>query len=97
MSTPCLDGADFGLLRLGPLLAAELAQQVSTIPSKVAETSQVGGQVLGLGLAALLPPEADQGGFVVAHDDPGVRAADKGAATLLRFCPRLRFHVVLRG
>ena len=29
---------------------------------------------------ALLPPQPEQGGFVVAHDDPGVRAADEGAA-----------------
>ena len=41
---------------------------------------QVAGQVLGLDLAALLPPEPEQGGLVVAHDDPGVRAADEGAA-----------------
>ena len=41
---------------------------------------QVVGQVFGLDLAALLPPEPEQGGLVVAHDDPGVRAADEGAA-----------------
>ena len=37
-------------------------------------------EVLGLDLAALFPPQAEQGGLVVAHDDPGVRAADEGAA-----------------
>ena len=41
---------------------------------------QVGREVLGLDLAALFPPQPEQGGLVVAHDDPGVRAADKGAA-----------------
>ena len=41
---------------------------------------EVAGEVLGLDLAALLPPEPEQGGFVVPHDDPGVRAADEGAA-----------------
>ena len=40
---------------------------------------EVAGQVLGLGLAALFPPKAEQGGLVVAHDDAGVGAADKGA------------------
>jgi hypothetical protein len=40
---------------------------------------QIAGQVLGLDLAALLAPEAVQGSFVVAHDDPGVRAADEAA------------------
>jgi hypothetical protein len=40
---------------------------------------QVAGEVLGLGLATLFPPEAEQGGFVVAHDDAGVGAADEGA------------------
>ena len=38
---------------------------------------EVAGQVLRLGLAPLLAPQADQGGFIVAHDDPGVRAADE--------------------
>ncbi len=38
---------------------------------------EVAGQVLRLGLAPFLAPEADQGGFVVAHDDPGVRAANE--------------------
>ena len=56
---------------------------------------EVAGQVLRLGLAAFLAPKADQGGFVAAHDDPGVRAADEGAAVLIRFCPHLRFHVFL--
>ena len=41
---------------------------------------EIGGQVLGLDLAALFPPEAEQGGFVVAHDDAGVGAAYKGTA-----------------
>ena len=43
---------------------------------------QVGGQVLGLDFAAFFPPEPEQGGLVIAHDDPGVRAADEGAAIL---------------
>ena len=41
---------------------------------------EVAGQVLGLDLAALFPPQPQQGGLVVAHDDPGVRAADEVAA-----------------
>jgi hypothetical protein len=41
---------------------------------------EVAGQVLRLGLAPFLPPEADKGRFVIAHDDPGVRAADESSA-----------------
>ena len=44
---------------------------------------EVAGQVLRLGLAPLLAPKADQGGFIAAHDDPGVRAADERAAILV--------------
>ena len=44
---------------------------------------EVAGQVLGLDLAALFPPEADQGRLVVAHDDPGVRAADELTAVMV--------------
>ncbi len=38
---------------------------------------EVAGEVLRFDLAALFPPQAQQGGLVVAHDDPGVRAADE--------------------
>ena len=40
---------------------------------------EVAGQVLGLGFATLFPPEAEQGGLVVAHDDAGIGAADEGS------------------
>ena len=42
--------------------------------------NEIAGQILGLGLAPFLAPEADQGGFIAAHDDPGVRAADESIA-----------------
>ena len=58
---------------------------------------EVAGQVLRLGLAPLLAPKADQGRFIAAHDDPGVRAADEGAAVLVGLCPHLRFHDFLDG
>src|SRR5216684_2920993 len=35
---------------------------------------QVGREVFRLDLAAFLPPEPQEGGFVVPHDDPGVGA-----------------------
>ena len=38
---------------------------------------EVARQVLGLGLAALLPPKPEQGCLVGPHDDPGVGAADE--------------------
>ena len=40
---------------------------------------QIAGQVLGLDLAALFPPQPDQCRLVRAHDDPGIGAADKAA------------------
>ena len=40
---------------------------------------EVAGQVLRLGLAPFLAPEADEGRFIAAHDDPGVRAAEQNA------------------
>ena len=46
---------------------------------------QVVREVLGLDLAALFPPQPEQGGLVVAHDDPGIRAADE------RSCDRAHF------
>jgi len=41
---------------------------------------EVVGQVLGLRLPALLPPEAEQGRFIVSHDDAGVRTSDELAS-----------------
>ena len=41
---------------------------------------EIAGEVLRLGLAPFLAPQADQGGFIAAHDDPGVRAAYKGTS-----------------
>jgi hypothetical protein len=37
------------------------------------------GQIFRFHFASLFPPEAEQGGLIIAHDDPGVRAADEGA------------------
>jgi antitoxin (DNA-binding transcriptional repressor) of toxin-antitoxin stability system len=39
-------------------------------------------KIFWLDLAALLAPQAEQGGFIVAHDDAGVRAADESLKTL---------------
>jgi hypothetical protein len=33
---------------------------------------EVAREVLRLGLASFLPPKLNQGGLVVAHDDPGI-------------------------
>jgi hypothetical protein len=41
--------------------------------------NEIARQVLRFDLTALFAPKPDQGGFVVAHDDPGIRAANEGA------------------
>jgi hypothetical protein len=41
---------------------------------------EVAREILGLDLATLFLPELDQGGLIAAHDDSGIRAADKAAA-----------------
>ena len=41
---------------------------------------QVRGEVLGRDLAAFFPPEADKCGFIIAHDNAGVKAANEVAA-----------------
>ena len=58
---------------------------------------EVAGEVLGGSLAALLAPEPDEGRLIAAHDDPGVRTADKRAAILVNSSFRTRVgHCVLR-
>ncbi len=41
---------------------------------------EITGEILRLDLAALLSPQPEQGRLVLSHDDPGIRAADEGAA-----------------
>ena len=41
---------------------------------------EVVGEILGFDLAALLAPEAEEGCLIVSHNDPGIRAADKGVS-----------------
>ena len=43
---------------------------------------QVFGEILGLDLAALFPPQPQQARLIIAHDEPGIGAADEGAAVL---------------
>jgi len=40
---------------------------------------QIGREVFRLHFAAFFLPQPEQGGLVIAHDDSGVRAADKAA------------------
>ena len=40
---------------------------------------KVAGQIFRLGLAALFAPKPQQGGLIVAHDDPGVGSSDERA------------------
>src|SRR5882672_10237613 len=53
---------------------------------------EVPGEVLRLDLAPLLPPQPHQSDLIVAHDDPGVGAADEGTAVLLPLFPHGVFH-----
>src|SRR5262249_11328582 len=41
---------------------------------------KIAGQVLRLDLAALLPPQTQEGGFAAANNDPGVGAANEAQA-----------------
>jgi hypothetical protein len=54
---------------------------------------EVAGEVLRLDLAPFLLPEADEGAFIVAHDDPGVGAADEASPVWVNVS-RWLFHEV---
>jgi hypothetical protein len=57
---------------------------------------QVSGQVLGLKFTALFLPQPKQGGFIRAHDDPGVGAANEFSAIRCIGCENLQIHVCLQ-
>ena len=74
MADPALDvGDDLSGIGLVPA-------PVQLLGRKPELDDEIARQVLGLDLAALLPPEAEEGSLVIAHDDPGIGAADKIAA-----------------
>ena len=69
------------------------------LSSSVAEpscTMRLPDRSSGSALAPFLPPEADQGGFIAPHNDPGVRTADEGPAAFIRFCPQMGSHDLLK-
>ena len=74
MLDPALDRRD------GPPGIALIPGPVEGLGGGAKLHDQVARQILGLGLAALLAPKPDQGRLIAPHDDPGVRAADEGAA-----------------
>ena len=74
MPDPALDVAD---LPVGVALVPGAVELLGCPPEL---HDEVAGQVLRLCLSSLLPPKPYERGFVVAHDDPGVRAADKRTA-----------------
>ena len=45
---------------------------------------EVAREVLRLDLPAFFPPKPQQSVLVVPHDDPGIRAADEGAAAVYK-------------
>ena len=78
---PALDRMKHLALHLGDDLAgiAFVPVPVEVLGHGAELDDQVIREVLRLDLAALFPPKAEQGGFIVAHDDPGIRAADEAA------------------
>src|SRR5260221_2169035 len=54
---------------------------------------EIAGEVLGLDFAALLPPEAEQRIFIIAHDDAGIRPADESATICVQAVKSFCFHV----
>ena len=61
-----------------PVLASYQRRLSSSVTDPELD-DEIAGQILWLDLAALFPPEPEQGILIIAHDDPGVRAADKVA------------------
>src|SRR5262249_13763408 len=67
-------------VRTCPVLAWCQFRFSSSVTSKLDD--EVARKVLRLDLAALLSPKAKESAFIVAHDDPGVRAADEVTASI---------------
>ncbi len=64
-----------------PVLAS-IPAPVQVLGGEAELDDEIAGEVLRLDFAALLPPQAEEGGLIVAHNDPSVGAADKIATSL---------------
>ena len=54
---------------------------------------EVAGQIFRLDLAPLFLPKTDQCRLVLAHNDPGIRAADKLTAIVVHTHARIGPHI----
>jgi hypothetical protein len=87
---PAVQGGAHPSERGVPKLPLDVRDDVTSIRLVPAPVKLLGGQtklddevarqVLRFDLPALFPPLPQEGGLVVPHDDPGVRAADEIAA-----------------
>ncbi len=66
MAGPLLDMCD------DPRGLSLIPAPIQLLGGKAELHNQVPGQVLRLDFTAFFPPQSDQGGFIAAHDDPGV-------------------------
>ena len=85
-----------------PLNVGNHVTRVGLIPASVKVLGydselddKVAGEIFGLDLAAFFAPQPKQRILVIAHDDPGVGAADKVAAVLLCTYEHLGFQIPL--
>jgi hypothetical protein len=60
------------------MVCPEFVSYQRRFSSSVAD-DEVAGEVLRLDFSAFFPPQPQQGGLVIAHDNPGVRTADEAA------------------
>jgi hypothetical protein len=53
---------------------------IETFGRQAELNDEIPGKVFRFDIASLFPPQTEQSRFITAHNDPGVRAAYKGAA-----------------
>jgi hypothetical protein len=77
---PCVNGMDEPSLDIFDQVAGVvlIPPSIEVLGRNAKLDDQGAGQVVRLGLAALFPPQPHQCSLVIAHDDAGVRAPDKG-------------------
>jgi hypothetical protein len=58
--------------------------------------NEVVGEILWLGFTAFFAPKSHKSSFVAAHDDPGIRSTDEGAAIEMTVYFLAKLHCNLR-
>ncbi len=75
-----------------PAGSALVPEPVEVLGDRPELHDQIAGQIFAPDFPSLFTPEANEGRFITAHDDPGIRTSEEGAAISVMAYLLARLH-----